>query len=101
MNLQYALPVRDPIAKVENYSNKDRADFPVSKNFPIKNDFGSSFGSDWPQRFVVTRPQFKGVLEGVVLRWSAELEMGGLALASVEKFTAALKKITHQSSAQD
>jgi hypothetical protein len=95
-NVQRALQVRQPVSEIESYLSKDRVEFPVAKNFSIRNDLGDSFGSDWPQRFVVAGSQFKGVIEGVVLRWTAELEKRGLALSSVEKFTATLKDMTDQ-----
>ena len=46
-NLNFGLEARQPIAEIENLSRVERVDFPVSKNFSIKNNFGDSFGSDW------------------------------------------------------
>ena len=93
-NLNFALKARQSIAEIENLSRVDRVDFPVSKNFSIKNDFGDSFGSDWPQRFVVAGSEYKLITETVADRWTTELEKRGLKVFDIQKFTAALDGIT-------
>jgi hypothetical protein len=88
--LNYGLKVGEPIAEIEKLSQCDRIDCPVAKNFSIKNDFGDSFGSDWPQRFIVSGSEYKRVLEAVAERWTDELEVRGLRVCDPEKFTAFL-----------
>lgn len=89
-HLHYALKVRQPIAEIEAFSRRDWIDFSVVKNFSIKNDLGDSFGSDWPQRFVVLGFEYKRVIEAVAERWTAELELRGVRVFDVGKFTAFL-----------
>jgi hypothetical protein len=89
-NLNYAVKVCQPMVEIESLSRQDRVDFPVSKNFSITNDLGDSFGSDWPQRFVVLGSEYKRVIEAVAERWTAELEMRGIRVFDVGKFAAFL-----------
>src|SRR6185369_13555887 len=89
-NLNYALKSRQPIAEIEAFSRLDSVNFPVAKNFSIKNDLGDSFGSDWPQRFVVVRSEYKRVIEAVAQRWTDELEMRGIGVLDPAKFMAFL-----------
>jgi hypothetical protein len=95
-NLNFALNARQPIAEIEDLSRVDRIDFPVSKNFSIKNNLGDSFGSDWPQRFVVAGSQYGLIEEAVTDRWMAELESRGIRLFDVERFMVALGCITQR-----
>ena len=67
-NLNYALKARQPIAEIEAFARRKCIDFPVAKNFSIKNDSGDSFGSDWPQRFVVLGSEYKLSSE----RWQSD-----------------------------
>jgi hypothetical protein len=92
-NLNYGLKARQPIAEIENLSRVERVDFPVSRNFSIKNDFGDSFGSDWPQRFVVAGSQYKPIIEAVTNRWASELETRGLKVIDIQKFMTVLDGI--------
>jgi hypothetical protein len=85
-DLNYAVEARQPIAEIESFSRKEHTEFPVAKNFSIKNKFGDSFGSDWPQRFVVLGSEFRRVLEAVAQRWSGELEDRGIRIVDAEKF---------------
>src|SRR5262245_19341091 len=57
-HLHYSLKARQPIAEIEDFSRREFVDFPVARNFSIKNDLGDSFGSDWPQRFVVLGSEY-------------------------------------------
>jgi AbiTii len=91
--LNYALKARQPIEEIEAFSRRDWVDFPVAKNFSIKNDFGDPFGSDWPQRFVVPGTEYKRVIEAVAERWTAELEMRGISVVDAGKFAAFLEAI--------
>jgi hypothetical protein len=93
-NLNFALEARQPIAEIENLSQVDRVDFPVSKNFSIKNNLGDSFGSDWPQRFVVAGSEYKLITEAVMDRWTAEFELRGIKVLDVKKLMAAFGEIT-------
>jgi len=92
-NLNYALEARQPIAEIEAFSQREYIDFPVTKNFSIKNDFGDSFGSDWPQRFVVPGSEYKRVVEALAERWTTELETRGIRVFDVGKFTAFLDSL--------
>jgi hypothetical protein len=85
-HLNYALKALQPIAEIEAFSRRESIDFPVAKNFSITNDVGDSFGSDWPQRFVVLGSEYKRVLEAVAERWTAELEMRGISIVDAGKF---------------
>jgi hypothetical protein len=89
-HLHYALKVPQPIAEVEAFSRRDCIDFPVAKNFSIKNDLGDSFGSDWPQRFVVLGFEYNKVITAVAERWIAEFEMRGIRVFDVGQFAAFL-----------
>lgn len=89
-NLNFALKARQPIVEIEALSRMECVDFPVAKNFSIKNDLGDSFGSDWPQRFVVPGSEYKRVIEAVAERWTGELEMRGVKVVDFERFTAFL-----------
>ena len=91
--LDYALKLRQPLAEIEAFSQREFIDFPVTKNFSIKNDFGDSFGSDWPQRFVVPGSEFQQVLEAVAARWNAELEVRGVSIVDAEKFGAFMETL--------
>ena len=93
-NLNFSLKVRQPIAEIERFSREDRVALPVAKNFPIKNDFGDSFGSDWPQQFIVAGPQYKRVIKAVTTRWTEELGARGIELFDIQRFMAALSNIT-------
>ena len=93
-NLHYALQARQPIAEIENFSREKGVNFPVSKSFSIKNDFGDPFGSDWPQRFVVAGSQYKRVMNAVIDRWTPDLEQWGLKVYDFKKLMEALNKIT-------
>ena len=93
-DLNYGLKARQPIAEIEKFSREERVNFPVSKNFSIKNDFGDSFGSDWPQRFVVAGSQYKLVTEAVTDRWTAELENWGLKVIDFHRLMTVLGDIT-------
>lgn len=92
--LNYALKLRQPLAEIEGFSQREFIDFPVTKNFSIKNDFGDSFGSDWPQRFVVPGSEFQQVLEAVAQRWTAELELRGIRIIDAEKFRAFMEALS-------
>jgi hypothetical protein len=92
-NLNYVFKVRQPIAEIEKLSHESRVTFPVSKSFSIKNDLGDSFGSDWPQRFVVLGAEYNCVIKAVTNRWSAELEKRGLKVFDLEKLMVALASI--------
>jgi hypothetical protein len=85
-NLNFALIARQPIAEIEAFSRRDNIDFAVEKNFSIKNDFGDSFGSDWPQRFVVLSSEYKQIIEAVARRWTEELEIRGIRVVDAAKF---------------
>ncbi|SPE52204.1 conserved hypothetical protein [Verrucomicrobia bacterium] len=89
-NLNYALKVRQPIVEIEAFSRSESVDFLVEKNFSIKNDLGDSFGSDWPQRFVVPGSEFQRVIEAVLERWTAGLESRGIRVADAGKLMAFL-----------
>jgi AbiTii len=93
-NLNYALKVRQPVAEIEVLSRKEGIDIPVTKNFSIKNDAGDSFGSDWPQRFVVLGSEYGRILEAVAERWTAELDERGLKLSDAAKFGSFLDAIS-------
>jgi len=93
-DLNYGLKARQPIAEIEKFSREERVNFPVSKNFSIKNNFGDSFGSDWPQRFVVVGSQYKLVTEAVTDRWTAELETRGLKVIDFHRLMTVLGDIT-------
>jgi len=95
-NLNFGLKARQPIAEIEKLSLIDRIEFPVSKNFSIKNNFGDSFGSDWPQRFVVAGSHYGLIAEAVTDRWTAELDGSGLRLIDLQKFMAVLSHITKE-----
>ena len=92
-NLNYALKARQPIVEIEDLSRREWIDSPVAKNFSIKNDWGDSFGSDWPQRFVVLGTEYKRILEAVAERWTAELEMRGIGIVDVARFAAFLQAL--------
>jgi hypothetical protein len=92
--LNYALKLRQPLAEIEGFSQREFIEFPVTKNFSIKNDFGDSFGSDWPQRFVVPGSEFQQVLGAVAQRWSAELELRGIRIVDAEKFGAFMEALS-------
>jgi len=80
-HVESALKVRQPIAEVENLSLEEGVYFPVTMNFPLRDDGGDSFGSDWPQRLVVSGSQYKSVIEAVkneLLQWTIELEKRGI-----------------------
>lgn len=64
--LNFAFKTYQPIAQIEIFSRKDRVALPVSNGFSIKNDFGDSFASDWPQQFIVGGSQYQGVITAVV-----------------------------------
>jgi hypothetical protein len=95
--LNYALEVRQPLGEIERFAQEDRVPFPVLKNFSIKSDFGDSFGSDWPQRFVVAGSQFKSIIEAVANRWTSELEERGIKVFDIQKFSGFLSDCSRQS----
>jgi hypothetical protein len=86
-NLNYALKARQPVAEIEAFSRRESIDFPVTKNFSIKNDLGDSFGSDWPQRFVVLGSAYQRVIQAVAERWTTELETRGIKIIDAGRFT--------------
>jgi hypothetical protein len=89
-DLSYALEAGQPISEVEAFSQRECIDFPVSKNFSIKNYLGDSFGTDWPQRFVVLGSEYKRIIGAVAERWKTALESRGLTVIDVERFAAFL-----------
>jgi hypothetical protein len=93
-NLNYALKACQPIAEIEAFSRREYIDFPVAKNFPIKNDLGDSFGSDWPQRFAVLGSEYKRIIEAVAERWTTELEMRGVTIIDAGKFAGFLEAVS-------
>jgi hypothetical protein len=92
--LNYSFKAHQPIAQIERFSREDRVALPVSKNFSVKNDFGDSFGSDWPQQFIVAGSQYKRVVTAVVDRWTCELGDRGIKVFDIQKFMAALDQLT-------
>jgi hypothetical protein len=93
-NLNFALKVRQPIAEIERFSREDRIAIPIAKNFPIKNDFDDSFGSDWAQQFIIAGSQYGLVVEAVTARWTEELGAWGIELFDIQRFMAALSALT-------
>ena len=89
-HLSFGFPVRQPIEQIEEFSHRDHVELPVATKFSLKNDFGDSFGTDWPQRFIVKGSQYQCVLEGVAERWTDELEKRGIAVSNLPHFLAAL-----------
>ena len=92
--LNFAFKAHQPIAQIESFSREERVALPVSKNFLIKNDLGDSFGSNWPQQFVVPGSQYKRVITAVVERWAGELGKRGIAIFDIQKFMAAFDEVT-------
>jgi hypothetical protein len=92
--LNFAFKAHQPIAQIESFSREERVALPVSKNFPIKNDLGDSFGSNWPQQFVVPGSQYKRVITAVVERWAGELGKRGIEIFDIQKFMAAFDEVT-------
>lgn len=93
-SLNFGLKARQPISEIENLSRLEHVEFPVSKNFSIKNDFGDSFGSDWPQRFVVAGSQYRLVTAAVTDRWTGGLENWGLKVIDFHRLMTVLGDIT-------
>jgi hypothetical protein len=93
-HLNLAFPVHQPIEKVEDLSRRDFANLPVARKFSIKNDFGDSFGTDWPQRFSVKGAQYQAVLEAVAERWTDELEKRGIAVSNFQRLFIALNSLS-------
>jgi hypothetical protein len=93
-NLNYALEARQPLEEIKCLSRLEAVSFPVTKNFAIKNDFGDSFGSDWPQRFIVLGPEYQRVLEAVAGRWTDELERRGARVIDAGKLIAFLNTVS-------
>jgi hypothetical protein len=91
--LNYALKTLQPVAEIESFSQRECVEFPVAKNFSIKNDFGDSFGSDWPQRFVVLGSEYKRVINAVAQRWTDELDRRGIRIIDVGRFAKFLKAL--------
>jgi hypothetical protein len=87
-NLGYTLKVREPILQLESFARSDSVAIPVEKNFSIKNGWGDSFGSDWPQRFVVRGSEYKRIVDAVAQRWTDELEKRGIRMVDADKFMA-------------
>jgi hypothetical protein len=53
----------------------------VTKNIPLTNSLGGTWGSDWPQRVIVSVACFKHIVEAVkneLLQWAIELEKRGI-----------------------
>lgn len=100
-NLNFGLQARQPITEIEKLSLLDRVEIPVSKNFSVKNNLGDSFGSDWPQRFVVAGSEYRLILDAVTDRVIVELETRGLKVFDVQKFMAFLNHITKDPKSPD
>ena len=92
-HLAFALNAHQPIAQIETFSREQSVTLPVEKKFSIKNDYGDSFGSDWPQRFVVAGAQYEAILEAVAQRWTDELDQCGLAVTDPDKLLTALSNL--------
>jgi hypothetical protein len=88
--LTYTLKAREPLLEIESFAQTRTVAIPVEKNFSIKNDWGDSFGSDWPQRFLVPGSEYKRILEAVAERLRGELEERGLGLVDADRFAAFL-----------
>lgn len=92
-DLNYGLNALQPIAEIEAFSRKESIAIPVAKNFPLKNEFGDSFGSDWPQQFVVSGAEYARIVEVVAARWTAELEKRGIGIIDLRKFAGFLSTL--------
>lgn len=92
-HLNYSLQVRQPLEEIEQLAKVALVEIPVLKNFSLKTGFNDSFGSDWPQRFIVPGTEYKRLLDGIITRWNAELESCGLQVTSPEKLSHALDQL--------
>jgi hypothetical protein len=92
--LNFAFKAHQPIGQIEIFSREDRVALPVAKNLSIKNDFGDSFASDWPQQFIVAGSQYQSVITAVVDRWAGELRERGIEVFDIQKFMAAFGEVT-------
>jgi hypothetical protein len=92
-NLNYALEIREPLARIEELSRAGNVPFGVPKAFSIKNYFGDSFASDWPQRFVIEPLQYRSIINAVTERLFGELEVRGLAVCDTPKFLSFMRDV--------
>ncbi|MCL4517609.1 MAG: hypothetical protein M1587_00250 [Thaumarchaeota archaeon] len=84
---QRTLIARQPIAEIETLSEGHTLTMAVTKNYPVTDAAGSSFGSDWPQRLIIDPNQFKYIIEAVnneLVEWTVELDRRGIRGEGVE-----------------
>jgi hypothetical protein len=75
------MKARQPIADIENLATGETVCLNITRNLPVEDGIGGSFGSDWPQRAVISGASFKHILEAVtneLLQWTIELEKRGI-----------------------
>jgi len=75
------MKARQPIADIENLSRGATLTLALTRNMPVSDGIGGSFGSNWPQRAVISGATFKHIVEAVtnaLLQFSTELEKQGI-----------------------
>jgi AbiTii len=98
-DVRKALKVRQPLAEIERLAAGSTVYFTPEKNFPITNSFGTSSGSDWPQRVAADAGQFKTILEAVrnaLLQWTIDLEKRGIKGEDMDFNETEKQAATHQ-----
>jgi hypothetical protein len=75
------MKARQPIADIENFSKGQTLTLALTRNLPVDDGIGGSFGSHWPQRALISGASFKHIVEAVtnaLLQWTIELEKRGI-----------------------
>lgn len=109
------MKARQPIADIENLSRGKTLTLALTRNLPVHDSIGGTFGSHWPQRAVISGASFKHIVEAVtneLLQWTTELEKRGIKgedmnfddeekrsagnqVFNIQKFTGVLGNVTN------
>jgi hypothetical protein len=93
------MKARQPIANIEDLSRAESACVSITHNLPVDDGIGGSFGSDWPQRAVISGASFKHIVEAVtneLLQWTIELERRGIKGEDMDFDEKEKQSATHQ-----
>jgi AbiTii len=80
-DVQQRIRARQPIAEIESMSKAKMPQFTPETNFRIRNQLGTTMGSEWPQRVTIDRSQFQNILEAVkeeLVQWTTDLRKRGI-----------------------
>jgi hypothetical protein len=93
------MKARQPIAEIEELSGSERLTLALTKNLPVSDGIGGSFGARWPQRAIISGSSFRHIVEAVrnaLLEWSIELEKRGIKGENMDFDESEKKSATNQ-----